>query len=75
MRGRGYASEALHIVENYAREVLHLHQLWCCVGATNVASEALFRGAGYDFVGVKREWLRRDNGYEDEMMFQKIIEQ
>lgn len=73
-RGRGFASEALQIVERYAREVLHLHQLWCCVGADNGASIALFCGAGYEQVGIKREWRRTANGYEDEVMFQKIIE-
>lgn len=74
MRGRGYASEALQMVERYAREVLHLHQLWCCVGAGNEASIALFRSAGFEQVGVKREWRRTADGYEDEIMFQKIIE-
>lgn len=73
-RGRGYATEALRIVEQYGREVLHLHQLWCCVGATNVASQALFRGVGYCEVGIKREWHRTVSGYEDEIMFQKILE-
>ena len=73
-RGRGYATEALQILEQYAHEVLHLHQLWCCVGATNKASKALFCAAGYDEIGVRREWLLRENGYEDEIMFQKIID-
>ena len=73
-RGQGYASEALRIVEQYAREVLHLHQLWCCVGADNGASIALFVRAGFEQVGIKREWRRTDMGYEDEIMFQKIIE-
>lgn len=73
-RGKGYASEAIEMVERYAREVLHLHQLWCCVGAENMASVALFEGAGFERIGVKREWRRTANGYEDEIMFQKIIE-
>ena len=73
-RGRGFASEALRMVELYAREILHLHQLWCCVGAANDASVALFAGAGFEQVGIKREWRRVGNGYEDEIMFQKIIE-
>ncbi len=73
-RGRGYASEALRLIEKYAREVLHLHQLWCCVGADNKPSLALFEGAGYRRIGVKSEWRRAEVGYEDEIMFQKIIE-
>ena len=73
-RGRGYATEALQMVERYAREVLHLHQLWCCVGADNGASIALFVAAGFEQIGIKREWRRVGNGFEDEIMFQKIIE-
>ncbi len=73
-RGNGYATEAIEMVERYAREVLHLHQLWCCVGADNEASLALFRGAGFEQVGIKREWRRTARGYEDEILFQKIIE-
>lgn len=73
-RGKGYASEALRMVERYACEVLHLHQLWCCVGADNEASIALFASAGFEQVGIKREWRRTERGYEDEIMFQKIIE-
>ena len=74
LRCRGIASEALQMVEQYAREILHLHQLWCCVGADNGASLALFAGAGFEQIGVKREWIRVGNGYEDEIMFQKIID-
>ena len=74
LRGRGIASEALQMVERYGREVLHLHQLWCCVGADNSASLALFAGAGFREVGIKREWRRTAEGYEDEIMFQKIID-
>ena len=73
-RGKGLATEALQMVEQYAREVLHLHQLWCCVGADNGASLALFEGAGFEQVGIKREWRRVGDGFEDEVMFQKIIE-
>ncbi len=73
-RARGFATEALRMVERYAREVLHLHQLWCCVGADNGASIALFMGEGFEQVGIKREWRRVGNGFEDEIMFQKIIE-
>lgn len=74
LRGQGFASEALRMVERYALSVLHLHQLWCCVGAGNEASEALFRGAGFEPVGIKRSWQRTEDGYEDEIMFQKIID-
>ena len=46
-RGKGYAADAVETVCSYARDMLHLHQLWCSVEAGNAASLALFRHAGF----------------------------
>ena len=73
MRGRGYGADALKALEGYCRETLHLHQLWCNVGADNSRSLALFDGAGYRRVGVKADWVRRVDGYVDEVLLQKIL--
>lgn len=72
-RGCGYASDVLRTVERYAREVLHLHQLWSNVAADNERSLALFESAGYRRVGIREEWIRRRDGYVGEIMFQKIL--
>ena len=32
-RGKGYAADAVETVCSYARDMLHLHQLWCSVEA------------------------------------------
>ena len=74
MRGRGYASDAVAAVCGYARRTLGLHQLWCGVGATNRASLALFRNAGFTQSGLRRAWLATPDGYEDEVLFQKILD-
>lgn len=73
MRGRGYAAEALGILCRYARGYLRLHQLWCNVGAGNAASLRLFRSAGFEPVGLKKEWQWTGEGFEDEWMLQKIL--
>ena len=72
-RRRGYASDALAVVEEYAREVLHLHQLWCGVGADNEASLALFERAGYEISGRRRDWQRTSDGFVDEVVMQKVF--
>lgn len=72
-RRKGYATDAIETGCRYAREVLGLHQLWCNVGATNTASLALFRNAGFVEIGVKRDWLWTPDGYTDEILFQKIL--
>lgn len=73
-RGRGYASDAVEVVCRYARTTLRMHQLWCCVGADNAASLALFRKAGFTQTGMKRDWLWTPDGYRDEVQLQKILE-
>ena len=72
-RGCGYASDTLNIVCRYAREYLFTHQLWCNIGAENHASIALFTKSGFELIGVKKRWNITVDGYEDEMMFQKIL--
>lgn len=72
-RRKGYASEALGLLLDYASKVLKLHQLYCNISADNVSSRKLFGSKGFTEVGVKREWLRCDEGWNDEILFQKIL--
>ncbi|MCM1150713.1 MAG: GNAT family N-acetyltransferase [Alistipes sp.] len=74
LRGRGYASEALGILEGYAREALSLHQLWCEVGADNEASLRLFERAGYLRTGRKRDWTLTPEGFRDLLTLQLIMD-
>ena len=72
-RRRGLALDALLTLETYVREVLHMHQLWCSVGANNQASLALFRRAGYTECGCRKEWILTSDGAVDEILMQKIM--
>lgn len=74
-RRRGYAREALATVENYAKKVLNLHQLYCNIGCTNEGSIRLFTDMGFKEVGIKKDWLFKDGSFHDEIMFQKILTQ
>jgi diamine N-acetyltransferase len=57
-RRRGYAQKALMQLLPYAREALRLHQLYCTISEDNLASIKLFEEAGFQKVGVRRDWLR-----------------
>ncbi|MCC2548366.1 GNAT family N-acetyltransferase [Hymenobacter sp. BT175] len=72
-RGRGVAREALTRVLDYARDTLYLHQLHCTIAVTNTASRRLFEGAGFRQVGVRRDWLRTKNGWEDVLELQCVF--
>lgn len=73
-RRQGYAKDALAAIERYAKDVLHLHQLWCGVTAGNKASEALFRSAGYKQAGLRKEWTLIESEWYDELIFQKFLQ-
>lgn len=60
-RRRGYAQASLAQGLAYARQHLRLHQVYCTVAATNLASLKLFKKLGFRRVGVRREWLRQNS--------------
>lgn len=72
-RAQGLGYDALKVLEQYARQTLHLHQLWCSVTVDNEASLKLFRKAGYVECGLRREWILTSDGALDEILMQKIL--
>jgi diamine N-acetyltransferase len=72
-RRQGYAQAALMLALEYARLTLRLHQLYCTISSANEASLRLFQAAGFQQVGIRREWLRTVNGWEDAVELQKIL--
>jgi diamine N-acetyltransferase len=71
-KNKGYASEALQILSNYAFSTLQLHQLYCNITAKNKISLRLFTQQGFDVIGNKKEWIRSKEGWLDEYSLQKI---
>lgn len=70
---RGYATESLQLVERYAKEFLHLRQLYSYVSSRNEASKALFRKLGYANTATLRSWLYGPGGFVDTEIFQKML--
>lgn len=73
-RRRGYASMALRCLIDYCFSTLMLHQLYCSILQNNPESIELFKKLGFKEVGVRKEWIRTDDGYLDEHLFQLIKE-
>ena len=71
-RGKGYAAEALRLLVEYSFSHLQFKQLYCGVGADNVASRVLFERSGFQLVGTKKAWIKTTQGWKDELMFQLI---
>ena len=71
-RGKGYAGEALDLLLDYCFSTLQLHQVYCNITDGNEPSIRLFRSRGFVQTGRKKEWLRRDGRWVDELFFQLL---
>lgn len=71
-RGIGYGTEAIQLVLNYCFNFLDCHQVYCNVAADNPASLRVFNKLGFEHVGIKKDWIRYNGTFADEVMLQKI---
>lgn len=71
-RGLGYATEAINLVINYCFNHLELHQLYCNILSDNIASLKLFEGHGFVQCGIKKDWIRVNSEFKDEISLQLI---
>ncbi|KAF2519477.1 GNAT family N-acetyltransferase [Flavobacterium salilacus subsp. salilacus] len=71
-RNSGYGSQALALLIDYAFTRLQLHQLYANINPDNVSSIALFTNFGFACIGIKKDWVKKENQYADEAMYQLI---
>ena len=70
-RHKGYAKAALAALHDYARRVIHLHQLYAIIGADNQSARQLFLSMGYHQTATLTDWmLRADNTFIDAVLMQ-----
>jgi len=72
-RRKGYALQALEQMADYAKRVLHLHQLYAIVATENHASSQLFSKAGYTLKAQLPDWLFDGQNYHGAILMQKIL--
>ena len=61
-RRQGYATAALRMLSGYARNYLHLRQLYAVVSGDNVGALQLFGQCGDDSSALLPDWLRKNDG-------------
>jgi diamine N-acetyltransferase len=71
-RKKGFASEALSMLIDYAFQTLHLHQLYCNITSDNAESLKLFQKQNFKIIGLKKEWIRFKSNWIDEYMLQLL---
>ncbi|RMA64923.1 GNAT family N-acetyltransferase [Ulvibacter antarcticus] len=71
-RGNGYASETLELISNYAFKHLDVHQIYANISEENIASIELFKKAGFELSGSKKDWIFSEGKFKNELLFQRI---
>jgi diamine N-acetyltransferase len=71
-RLNGIGSQALQLLINYSFTHLQLHQLYANIGNENEISIALFAKFDFELIGIKKQWNKVNNLYEDEALYQLI---
>lgn len=72
-RQKGFAAEALNLLETYAVDALGLKNLYCTILEDNTKSIYLFEGRGYQRIGHKRNWFNAGGKWLDEYLYQKEL--
>lgn len=76
---KGFASEAITLIKSYCAAHLNMRQLYANIGESNKESALLFEKAGFELVGVKKDWRRRRDLttgkeiYLNELLYQHIL--
>ncbi|HDZ41297.1 MAG TPA: N-acetyltransferase [Bacteroidetes bacterium] len=71
-RRKGYAGMSIRCLTDYCFRHLKLHQVYCNITEDNHPSIDLFTRIGFVKVGRKKDWIRENKGFSDEIMFQMI---
>ncbi|MBC7412209.1 MAG: GNAT family N-acetyltransferase [Bacteroidia bacterium] len=72
-RKQGYATDALQTLIVYSKNTLMLHQLYATIGTQNTASIRLFEALNFKQAGIKKEWIKTPQGFDDEAMYQLLL--
>lgn len=71
-RNKGIGAEAISLLCEYVFSVLNLHQIYANILEDNKPSINLFTKLGFQEIGIKKEWVQTNQGFKNEIMYQKI---
>ncbi len=69
-RNKGFASEAIQLIIQYAFELLNLNQIYAHVITNNITSLHLFEKNGFTKSMVKRDWVQLNRQFLDVNLYQ-----
>ena len=71
-RQQGYAKAALALCIDYLFKDVLLHQVYCSIDESNLESQQLFVGQGFELCGNRKDWIKTEEGYLDVFEYQLI---
>lgn len=71
-QGKGYGSEALKMIIDYAFTYLNVHQIFANITVDNHKSIPLFEKFNFKKIGIKKDWIYANPDYKDEILYQLI---
>ncbi len=69
---KGYGSEALEMIIDYAFTYLNVHQIFANITSDNINSIRLFEKLNFKKIGIKKEWIYSNSTFKDEILYQLI---
>lgn len=72
-QGKGYAKASVVRLLQYARNILHLQQIYAIVGVRNQKAAKMLQSVGFEGDNVLKQWLCCQDGYEDAIFFQYFL--
>ena len=72
-RSKGIGLSSLQLTESFLLEHVPIHQVYANISSTNKESISLFEKSKYVNVGLKKDWIFYNNKFNDELLFQKIL--
>ena len=69
---KGFATEALQLIINYAFTYLNIHQVYATISVDNHKSITLFEKLNFKKSGIKKDWLFVNGNFKDEVIYQLI---
>lgn len=70
----GLARRAVTLMSEYARDVLHLHQVYAHVQCANLPALRLFQSVGFTHTATLPQWVRGASGWHDVAVFQLLLD-
>lgn len=72
-RRQGYATAALRSIIGYAKDVIHLNQLYAVVDSENRASLEFFKKSGFSAETTLKDWLFTGKNYRNAVLMQYFL--